>query len=151
MCAAFPGPGVLEPANYNAPGQVVVAGSANAIEWLHANAKTFGGRKIVPLAMSVPSHCSLLRGAADQLAERLAQIEIRTPVIPVLHNLDAAPRTEPDAIRTALVEQLYKPVRWSRIVQAIDAAGVKALLECGPGKVLTNLNKRIVADAQACA
>jgi len=151
MCSAFPGPGVLEPANYNAPGQVVVAGSANAIEWLHANARTFGGRKIVPLAMSVPSHCSLLRGAADQLAERLAQIEIRTPSIPVLHNLDAAPRTEPDAIRTALVEQLYKPVRWSRIVQAIDAAGVKALFECGPGKVLTNLNKRIVADANSCA
>ncbi|MDB5986306.1 MAG: fabD, partial [Nevskia sp.] len=97
MCAAFPGPGVLEPANYNAPGQVVVAGSANAIEWLHANAKTFGARKVVALQMSVPSHCSLLRGAADQLAERLAQVEVRAPVIPVLHNLDAAARSEPNA------------------------------------------------------
>ena len=151
LCAAFPGPGVLEPANYNAPGQVVVAGSASAIEWLHANAKGFGVRKVVALQMSVPSHCSLLRGAADQLSERLAQIEVRTPTIPVLHNLDAAARSEPSAIRAALTEQLYRPVRWSRIVQSIEAAGVKLLFECGPGKVLTNMNKRIAPEAQACA
>ena len=88
---------------------------------------------------------------ADQLAQRLAQIEVRTPTIPVLHNLDAAARSEPSAIRAALTEQLYRPVRWSRIVQSIEAAGVKLLFECGPGKVLTNMNKRIAPEAQACA
>jgi [acyl-carrier-protein] S-malonyltransferase len=148
LCAGYAGPGVLEPANYNAPGQVVVAGSRAAIDWLQANAKPLGIRKLVVLPMSVPSHCSLLRGAADQLAMRLREIEIRLPQVPVLHNLDARARAEPDAIRSALIEQLYRPVRWTQIVKAIAAQGVEALFECGPGAVLTGMNKRILGAGQ---
>jgi [acyl-carrier-protein] S-malonyltransferase len=143
-CAAYDGDGVLEPANYNAPGQVVVAGSKPAVDWLVANAKTFGIRKVMPIPVSVPSHCSMMRGAAEQLGERLRQLVIRTPAIPVLHNLDGSSRSDPDAIRTALVEQLYRPVRWVQTIRNLEADGVTALLECGPGKVLATINKRIV-------
>lgn len=143
-CASYDGEGVLEPANYNAPGQVVVAGGRAAVEWLIANARTFGIRKVMPIPVSVPSHCSLMRGAAAELGERLAGIAIRAPAIPVLHNLDGAPRSHPDDIRTALIEQLYRPVRWVQTIRRLDADGVTALLECGPGKVLATINKRIV-------
>ena len=144
VCAGYPGPGALEPANFNAPGQVVVAGSKAGLDWLLANAKDLGVRKVVPLQMSVPSHCSLMRGAATQLGQRLKDIEVRRPVLPVIHNIDAQPRTEPDAIREALVGQLYHPVRWSQSVGAMAQSGIGAFFECGPGKVLTNLNKRIL-------
>ena len=144
ICAAFPGPGALEPANFNAPGQVVVAGSKAGLDWLLENAKELGVRKVVPLQMSVPSHCSLMRTAAAQLAERLLKVEVRAPTLPVIHNIDGKPRTEPDAIRDALIGQLHHPVRWSQSVGAIAQSGVGAFFECGPGKVLTNLNKRIL-------
>ena len=143
-CAAYEGEGVLEPANYNAPGQVVVAGSKPAVDWLVANAKTFGIRKVMPIPVSVPSHCSMMRGAAEQLGERLKQVAIRTPQIPVLHNLDGVPRANPDDIRIALIEQLYRPVRWVQTIKRLEAGGVTALFECGPGKVLATINKRIV-------
>ena len=151
MCAAYAGPGVLEPANFNAPGQVVVAGSREAMEWLQANAKELGGGKVRPLAMSVPSHCSLMRGAAEKLAEYLREINIRTPTVPVLHNVDARARQEPDAIRDALIAQLYRPVRWSQSVREIAAQGVGALFECGPGKVLSNINKRALDGGRFAA
>lgn len=151
VCAQFPGPGALEPANFNAPGQVVVAGSKSGVEWLGANAKELGVRKLVPLQMSVPSHCSLMRGAAAQLGERLRQIELRQPALPVLHNIDGQPRSEPAAIREALVGQLYSPVRWSQSVSAMHTAGIGAFFECGPGKVLTNLNKRILGAGTSLA
>jgi len=143
-CAAYDGEGVLEPANYNAPGQVVVAGTRAAVEWLLANAKTVGARKVLPIPVSVPSHCSLMLGAAEQLAERLHTVGIRIPSIPVLHNLDAKPRTDAEGIRSALIEQLYKPVRWSRTVKNLQGSAITGLFECGPGKVLANINKRIV-------
>lgn len=143
-CAAYDGDGVLEPANYNAPGQVVVAGSKPAVDWLIANAKTFGIRKVMPIPVSVPSHCSLMRGAAEQLGERLALTAVSTPAIPVLHNLDGRPRNAPNEIRQALVEQLYRPVRWAQTIRHLDADGVRRLFECGPGKVLATINKRIV-------
>nr|WP_293371807.1 ACP S-malonyltransferase [Nevskia sp.] len=143
-CAAYDGEGVLEPANYNAPGQVVVAGHKAAVEWLVANAKTFGIRKVMPIPVSVPSHCSMMRGAAAQLGERLKDIAIGAPQIPVLHNLDGQPRSHPDDIRTALIEQLYRPVRWVQTIKRLDGDGATALLECGPGKVLATINKRIV-------
>ena len=143
-CQAYTGEGVLEPANYNAPGQVVVAGSRGAVDWLIANSKTFGARKVLPIPVSVPSHCSLMRGAADHLAENLRSVTIRTPQTPVLHNLDARPRSDADAIRTALIEQLYKPVRWSLTIQNLYAQGHLGLFECGPGKVLAAITKRIV-------
>lgn len=144
ICAAFPGPGALEPANFNAPGQVVVAGSKVGLDWLLENAKELGVRKVVPLQMSVPSHCSLMRTAAAQLAESLLKVEVRSPALPVIHNIDGKPRTEPDAIRDALIGQLHHPVRWSQSIGAMAQSGVGAFFECGPGKVLTNLNKRIL-------
>ena len=144
ICAAFPGPGALEPANFNAPGQVVVAGGKAGLDWLLANAKDLGVRKVVPLQMSVPSHCSLMRTAAAQLAERLLKVEVRAPTLPVIHNIDGKPHAQPDAIRDALIGQLHHPVRWSQSVGAMAQAGAAAFFECGPGKVLTNLNKRIL-------
>lgn len=146
LCDAYPGPGMLEPANYNAPGQVVVAADADALAWLQEHGKAHGARKVVQLAMSVPSHCSLMRGAAAQLRERLQSVSVQTPRYPVLHNLDAQPRGDANAIRDALAEQLYRPVRWVQTLQAMQARGLRLYLECGPGKVLTGLNKRMVED-----
>lgn len=143
-CAAYEGEGVLEAANYNAPGQVVVAGSKAAVDWLVANGKGFGIRKVLPIPVSVPSHCSMMRGAAAQLGERLKTVTIRTPTIPVLHNLDGQPRSDADGIRTALIEQLFRPVRWVTTIRNLEAADCHALFECGPGKVLATINKRIV-------
>jgi [acyl-carrier-protein] S-malonyltransferase len=144
LCASYTGGRVLEPVNYNAPGQVVVAGQAEALQWLEANAKAAGARMVVRLPVSVPSHCSLMKSAALQLAGRLTQVQFNSPSIPVLHNLDAAPRAQPVALRSALREQLYKPVRWAQTIQALAQDGAGAFLECGPGKVLAGLNKRIL-------
>lgn len=149
LCGSYPGGLVLEPVNYNAPGQVVVAGAAEALKWLEANAKGAGARMVVRLPVSVPSHCSLMKPAAMKLAERLAQVSFNTPVIPVLHNLDAARHGELVALRAALRDQLHRPVRWSHTIQALAAEGVAAWLECGPGKVLCGLNKRILDKSAA--
>ena len=148
LCKLYPGSEVLEPVNYNAPGQVVVAGQTAALDWLAANGKVNGARMVMKLPVSVPSHCSLMRQAADQLAERLVQAKFHQPVIPVLHNLDAQTRSEPDAIRQALKEQLYRPVRWTQTIQALNAQGINLFLECGPGKVLCGLGKRISSDTR---
>jgi [acyl-carrier-protein] S-malonyltransferase len=144
LCASYTGGQVLEPVNYNAPGQVVVAGQADALKWLEANAKAGGARMVVRLPVSVPSHCSLMKPAALQLSTRLTQVAFNPPSVPVLHNLDAAPRSQPVALRSALREQLYKPVRWAQTVRALAQDGTGAFLECGPGKVLAGLNKRIL-------
>lgn len=151
FCADYPGEGALEPANYNAPGQVVVAGNVAALEWLEAEGKARGARMIVRLPMSVPSHSSLLRGAADKLAERLATTSIQAPAIRVLHNLDGRPRQDADSIRNALHEQLFRPVRWSATIAQLKADGMNMFLECGPGKVLVGLNKRIVKELSSIA
>ena len=145
-CKAYPGSEVLEPVNYNAPGQGVVAGQTAALDWLTANGKSLGARMVMKLPVSVPSHCSLMKDAAAKLAERLAQAKIHQPAIPVLHNLDAEARTDADAIRQALKEQLYRPVRWTRTVQKLQAQGIAQVYECGPGKVLCGLGKRISSD-----
>jgi [acyl-carrier-protein] S-malonyltransferase len=144
LCASYTGGKVLEPVNYNAPGQVVVAGDTAAIQWLEENAKAAGARMTVRLPVSVPSHCSLMKGAAVQLAGRLTQVAFQTPVIPVLHNLDAGPHPQPHSLRAALREQLYKPVRWTQTIQALAGLGATVFVECGPGKVLAGLNKRIL-------
>lgn len=151
FCADYRGEGVLEPANYNAPGQVVVAGNVPALEWLEREGKGRGARMVVRLPMSVPSHCSLLRGAADRLAERLAQTPVHAPAMPVRHNLDGAARTDAAAIRAALQQQLFRPVRWSATILALRGEGVNHFFECGPGKVLVGLNKRIAKEAVSIA
>ncbi len=150
LCSGFDG-GVLEPVNYNAPGQVVVAGESAGLEWLAANAKSAGARMVMRLPVSVPSHCSLMRAAADQLAARLATSAIKPPAIPVYHNLDAQPRSAPDEIRDALRQQLFKPVRWTATIQRLVGEGVGVFLECGPGKVLTGLTKRIASQTKFLA
>lgn len=148
LCKSYPGTEVLEPVNYNSPGQVVVAGQTAALDWLIANGKSLGARMVMKLPVSVPSHCSLMMDAAGKLAQKLATVAIHQPAIPVLHNLDAQVRTEPDAIRQALKEQLYRPVRWTRTIESLHAQGIAVFCECGPGKVLAGLNKRIVKDAK---
>lgn len=141
LCAQC-GVGVLEPVNYNAPGQIVAAGEVAALDWLEQEGPKAGAMKVVRLPVSVPSHCSLMREAAEQLGEALEQIEIRAPQVPVLHNLDAEARDNPAEIRQALREQLFKPVRWTRTLTAMQSQEVQTLLECGPGKVLCGLAKR---------
>jgi len=145
LCAEYRGPGILEPVNYNAPGQVVVAGNNGSLDWLQAVGKEKGAKKITRLSVSVPSHCSLMTAASRELAKRLEQVPLRLPRIPVLHNLDAQARTSLDGIRGALIDQLHRPVRWTQTIRAIESQGVGAFIECGPGKVLGLLNKRILA------
>jgi [acyl-carrier-protein] S-malonyltransferase len=143
LCAAYDGDGVLEAANYNSPGQVVLAGHAAAIEWVLANAKAQGARMAVRVPMSVPSHCSLMRGAAEQLYAKLLEITVNAPVIPVSHNLDGQAGRSGDAIRAVLRDQLHQPVRWTQTIEGLVAQGIDAFVECGPGKVLCGLSKRI--------
>ncbi len=134
---------VVEPVNFNAPGQVVVAGDAAAVARLMAAAKGAGAKRAIPLPVSVPSHCRLMKPAADRFAERLAAVTFHRPRVPVLHNVSVAPAEAPGEIRELLARQLYSPVRWVEIIQAMAAAGVTRVLELGPGKVLTGLAKRI--------
>ena len=134
---------VLEAANFNAPGQVVIAGGSAAVARALDAAKAAGAKRAIALPVSVPSHCALMRPAAERLAERLAAIEIRLPEVPVLHNVSAVRAADPDTLRELLIRQLYSPVRWVETIQAVVGEGVRTAIECGPGKVLTGLNKRI--------
>ncbi len=134
---------VVEPVNFNAPGQIVIAGATAAVKRAMAAAEARGARRTVLLPVSAPVHSSLMRGAAARLEQRLAGVEIRPPRLRFLSSVDALERDRPEAIRTLLVRQLASPVRWIETVQAITAAGPVTLLECGPGKVLTALNRRI--------
>lgn len=134
---------VVSPVNYNSPGQVVIAGEKAAVERAAAACKAAGAKMAVALPVSVPSHCELMKPAADKLAEALAGIEFNAPVIDVINNVDVAAPQAADAIKDALVRQLYCPVRWSETIDAMAGAGVTQLVEVGPGKVLTGLAKRI--------
>lgn len=134
---------VCEAVNFNSPGQVVIAGNRAAVERAQNLAQAKGAKRVVPLPVSVPSHCTLMKPAAEKLGEALADVEMAMPVVPVLHNVDAAPRDDVDAIREALVAQLYQPVQWVRTIEQMKAGGVTQLFELGPGKVLTGLNRRI--------
>lgn len=141
--------GVVEAANFNAPGQVVIAGSSAAVTRAMQHAQDMGARRAMPIPVSVPSHCSLMAGAAEALGAELEKIEIRMPCIPVIHNQNAAPAASVEEIRQRLVLQLYQPVRWVDCVEAMRAQGVGGLIECGPGKVLTGLARRIEKSLQA--
>jgi [acyl-carrier-protein] S-malonyltransferase len=134
---------VVEPVNFNAPGQVVIAGHAAAVARAIENAKSRGAKRAMPLPVSVPSHSSLMSAAADQLAERLLTVDLATPLVPAVYTVDLQTHRSPDGIRRALREQLFKPVRWADTVRAMIAGGVTTFVECGPGRVLTSLGKRI--------
>jgi [acyl-carrier-protein] S-malonyltransferase len=134
---------VLEAVNFNAPGQVVIAGQSDAIDRALIAAKLIGAKRAIRLPVSVPSHCALMRPAAERLAGRLATVEIRPPAVPVLHNASVSAAGDPADLRDLLVQQLYRPVRWVETVRAVVAEGVHTAIECGPGKVLAGLNKRI--------
>lgn len=142
-CAEAADGQVVEPVNYNAPNQVVIAGHAAAVQRATAVARARGAKRVVSLPVSAPFHSSLLAPAADRLRERLAGVTVRPPRIPVLHNVDVATYVEPDQVRDALVRQANHPVRWVEIVRAMAAGGVTHIVECGPGKVLAPLVKRI--------
>lgn len=142
---------VIAAVNFNSPGQVVIAGTKAAIERATVLAKEAGAKRALVLPVSVPSHCDLMKPAAERLQQRLADIEIHTPQIPVINNVDVAAATTPEDIRDALVRQLFNPVRWVETIRKMDAEGVDRMIECGPGKVLVGLNKRIVKDMQAQA
>jgi len=142
---------VLEAVNYNSPGQVVIAGNRAAVERGMELAKAKGAKRAIMLPMSVPSHCLLLKGAAEQLRDYLANVAVQTPTIPVLHNADVAAYSDVEAIKDALVRQLYSPVRWVETVLEFGKQGITCNVECAPGKVLAGLNKRIDANQQALA
>ena len=134
---------MVVPANYNSPGQIVIGGDAAAVDRAIALLGEKGVRKVVKLAVSVPSHTPLMREAANRLAETMAGLAWQSPTIPVVQNVDAAVQPDVDAIRDALVRQLYLPVQWTRCVEVLAANGATRIGECGPGKVLTGLVKRI--------
>lgn len=142
---------VVSPVNFNSPGQVVIAGNKDAVERAGAACKAAGAKRALPLPVSVPSHCALMKPAADKLAVALEDITFNAPVVPVVNNVDVKCETSAEAIRSALVRQLYSPVQWTKSVEFMAAQGVTQLLEVGPGKVLTGLTKRIVDTLTASA
>ena len=151
VCAEAAQGEVLEPANLNSPGQVVIAGHRGAVERGMAAARAHGAKIAKMLPMSAPSHCSLMKPAAERLRVRLAATAVRAPAVPVVQNADVAAFDDPARIRQALVEQLYRPVRWVETVRHLQANGVTRIVECAPGKVLAGLLKRTVDDVEAVA
>jgi [acyl-carrier-protein] S-malonyltransferase len=139
---------IVSAVNFNSPGQVVIAGNVAAVERAMLAAKAAGAKRAVLLPVSVPSHCALMESAAKKLDEQLQRTEIGTPKMTLIHNVDVASHSAPEVIRNALKEQLYKPVRWADSVKFMHDQGVTCFVECGPGKVLIGLNKRIAKDAE---
>lgn len=135
--------GVVSAANYNAPGQVVIAGAADAVAAAIDACKAAGAKKAIPLPVSVPSHCQLMSSAADSLAVALADIDLALPSVTLVHNVDATAAETLDAMRAALINQLSEPVRWVDCVNALASGGVSRFVECGPGRVLSSMVKRI--------
>jgi [acyl-carrier-protein] S-malonyltransferase len=148
VCATAAEGQVVSCANFNSPGQIVIAGDKAAVERACALALEAGARRAVPLAVSVPSHCALMREAARAFAGTLSATALSAGIIPVLHNVDVRTHTGPQAIRTALEQQLWQAVRWADTISALAAQGVNRFAECGPGKVLAGINRRILRDAE---
>jgi len=151
VCAEVAQNEVLEAVNFNSPGQVVIAGNKAAVERGMELAKAKGAKRALPLPVSVPSHCALMKPAAVKLAEYLKNVTVNVPKISVIQNADVAAYQDAEKIKDALVRQLYSPVRWVETVQAIHAQGITQAAECGPGKVLAGLAKRIVAELSCVA
>ena len=142
---------VVSCANFNSPGQIVIAGNREAVDRACVLATEAGARRAIPLAVSVPSHCALMAPAAEGMATVLESVEISTSGIPVLHNVDTEARDNADDIRSALVQQLSQPVRWAATVAKLAESGALSMAECGPGKVLTGLNRRISREITSSA
>lgn len=151
VCAASAGDQVVKAVNFNSPGQVVIAGHREAVARAVEAAREAGARRAVELPVSVPSHCELMRPAAQKLAERLQGVAVKAPSVPVLHNVSVTAENDPDAIRQRLVEQLYSPVRWVETIEAMKQKGIGHVVEAGPGKVLTGLMRRIDRELDASA
>jgi len=143
VCSQAAGSEVVEPVNYNSPGQVVIAGHLEAVQRAIVLAKESGAKRALQLPVSVPSHCALMQPAAEQFAAHLAQASIISPLIPVIQNVDAAVQDQPENIRANLGKQLYRPVQWVKSVQTMSSQGTTRIVEAGPGKVLAGLCKRI--------
>ena len=151
VCADAAQGEVLEAVNLNSPGQTVIAGHRSAVERGMALAKERGAKRALMLPMSVPSHCALMKPAAEKLEAYLRDVPMQASAVPVIQNADVQAFSAPADIKAALVRQLYRPVRWIETVQALNARGATTIAECVPGKVLTGLNKRIVPDVQCIA
>jgi [acyl-carrier-protein] S-malonyltransferase len=143
--------GVVSAVNFNSPGQVVIAGESAAVEAAMANAKEAGAKRALPLPVSVPSHCKLMVPAGEKLAERLNAIEFKEPAIKLVQNVTAQAVSDAAQIKSNLVSQLSEPVLWTQSITLLNELGVEKTVECGPGKVLTGLNKRIVKGLDAVA
>jgi [acyl-carrier-protein] S-malonyltransferase len=139
---------VVSCANFNAPGQIVIAGATTAVDRACQAAKAAGARRALPLPVSVPSHCALMRGAAERLETEIQSVTVSPPRIPVWHNADVTTHDAADDIRTSLTRQLWQPVQWTRTIETLKNQGVEQFVECGPGKVLTGLNRRIAREAR---
>ncbi|MBF6647683.1 ACP S-malonyltransferase [Methylobacter sp. BlB1] len=151
VCAEAAENEVVSAVNFNAPGQVVIAGHTAAVERAIAAAKEAGAKRAVQLPVSVPSHCALMQPAAEKLDEQLQNIALSAPKMTLIHNVDVAAHSASEVIRSVLKEQLYKPVRWVDSIKFMHDQGVTHFVECGPGKVLIGLNKRIAKDAEHMA
>lgn len=151
ICAEAEQGEVCEAVNYNSVGQIVIAGNAAAVERAMSAAKEAGAKRALPLPVSVPSHCRLMKPAADKLADYLANVAFRQPEIRVINNVDVASVNDPEQIKDALIRQLYRPVRWTETVNLLANEGVTQSAECSPGKVLAGLAKRIHKDAVCTA
>jgi len=150
-CREATAEGVVEPVNFNAPSQVVVAGNKNAVERAVAAAKAKGAKRAVMLPVSAPFHSSLLKPAAERLAAYLGKVAIHPPRLPVLNNVDVATESDPVRIKDALARQACRPVRWVEVVRRIAGAGITHIVECGPGRVLAGLTRRIDGSLQGHA
>lgn len=151
ICASSAAGRVVEPINYNAPGQVVIAGHADAVRRAVEAAQAAGARRAVDLPVSVPAHSSLMKEAATELARVLDGVTLHAPAVPLVHNVDATTRDGVEDIRDALRRQLYNPVRWAESVRALKALGADVLVELGPGRVLAGLARRVERDLPAVA
>jgi len=142
-CEAAAEGDVVSPVNYNCPGQIVIAGEKAAVERAIDKCKEAGAKRAIPLPVSVPSHCALMKPAAEKMAAELANIEVKLPAIPVLQNVEASVAESVEQLKDNLLAQLYSPVLWTKSVQAMVEQGVESTVECGPGKVLSGLNKKV--------
>jgi len=140
---------VVAAVNFNSPGQVVIAGHTAAVDQAISLLKEAGAKRAMPLPVSAPFHTQLMKPAGEKLAQVLAGIVVRSPEIPVVHNVHAALESDPQKIRSLLVEQIYSPVQWTRCVETIAGTGVTSIVECGPGKVLSGLSRRIDKSLQS--